>query len=177
MKKLRYIIAGLGATVVIVPLVVQAEGILDAERLSAIQERCTVLQTTLDQLQRRDLVARTNRGREYENVNKQVDALTERLRHNNIPATMLNKPLADFKAAVTSFRAAYVVYDDSMSTLIRIDCNRNTTDFAQELEKARVLRASVGVEVTKAEIALDKYRQAIVVLQTTVPAPVEGVAQ
>ncbi len=157
-----------------VPLVAHSQDILDASRLAAIQQRCTVLQTSLDQLQRRDLVARTNRGREYENVNRQISALITRLHHNNLSSTTFDVSVADFRAAVLAFRDAYVRYDDSMSALRQIDCNDRASDFAQSLEKVRVLRAGVGVEVTKGEKALGQFRKALLALQPTLPKPSGG---
>ena len=174
MKYARFIIGLALAVVVGVPFVAHADPDANAQRLSAIQQRCTVLQTTLNQLQRRDLVARTNRGREYEDMNRQIDAFSQRLRHNNISDSSLNASITNFHTYVNAFREAYARYDDSMTNLLRSDCNGHTADFSDALAVSRVLRAAVGVQVTNAENALLAYRQAVVALQAQVPAPLNG---
>jgi hypothetical protein len=174
MKYARFVIVLALAVVVGAPLVVYADPDASAQRLSAIQQRCTVLQTILNQLQRRDLVARTNRGREYEDMNRQIDAFSQRLRHNNISDASLTVSVTNFRTYVNTFREAYARYDDSMSNLLRSDCNGHTADFSDALAVSRVLRAAVGVQVTNVENALLAYRQAVVALQTQVPAPLNG---
>jgi hypothetical protein len=170
MKYVRFVALTAVALLAAVPPAVNAQTIFDAARLSAIQERCSVLQTSLDQLQRRDLVARTDHGHEYENLTRQINALSQRLRHNKLPTQTLDKPADDFKSAVAAFRQAYVSYDDSITILRQIDCQERVTDFARLLEETRVLRAKLGVEVTRGEEALKQYRKTLVELQTTLPA-------
>ncbi len=154
---------------VCVPTLVQAQATLDPQRIAAISQRCTVIQTILDQLQRRDLVARTNRGRAYEAQIKQIDALTKRMHINNVSTATLDGPASNFKANVDSFRAAYVLYDDGMTALRQIDCHKKPEDFANILEQVRVLRQATGVEVAKGEESLGMYRLALEELRTTLP--------
>jgi hypothetical protein len=142
---------------------------LDQQRLDAIRQHCTTIQTLLDQLQRRDLVARTNRGRAYEAQIKQIDALDKRLETNNIAAPELGLLSDQLKVVVDSFRAAYVAYDDNMTLLRKIDCRNNMQGFSLKLEEIRVLRQAVGVEVTRGEQALSEYRKAVVALRALVP--------
>jgi hypothetical protein len=175
MKKALFIT--LTFVLALVPTFAHALETLDPARLGVIQQRCTVLQTGLDQLQRRDLVARTNRGREYENVITQLDALAQRLHNNNIATPTLDVPENEFKNDVNAFRDAYVLYDNSMNVTKNIDCRNKPADFATALEQSRVLRAEVGAAVTKGEDALIAYRQAVVELQATLPAPLTGGTQ
>lgn len=148
----------------LVPSVAQAETLSQA-RLDAIKQRCAVIQTTLDQLQRRDLVARTNRGRAYEAQIKQIDSLATRLRNNDIVAPMLQEPTTRFKTVVEAFRLAYVSYDDRMTDIRETDCSSQPQSFAMKLEELKVLRQAVGAEVTKGEEALAQYRLGIVQLR------------
>src|ERR1700738_4165886 len=134
----------------------------DDARLKSIVQNCSSLQTTLDQLQRRDLVARTNRGRAYEAQITQIDAFAQRLRNNNISSQPLDVPANDFKNAVDTFRTAYVQYDDRMTALLQIDCRTKPDTFAASLDQARNLRDNVGAQVSRGEGSLAAYRQAIV---------------
>ncbi|HKX72438.1 MAG TPA: hypothetical protein VJM32_00295 [Candidatus Saccharimonadales bacterium] len=167
MKKRLLVLFALGLT--IVPGFAASAATLTPERVGAISQQCTVIQTILDQLQRRDLVARTNRGRAYEAQIKQIDALSQRLHANNIASTSIDAPAVNFKAVVESFRGAYVTYDDSMTTLRQIDCRNRPEDFALRLEESKVHRHALGVEVTKGEEALTRYRQAVTLLRETLP--------
>lgn len=142
---------------------------LSPGRVSAISQQCAVIQTILDQLQRRDLVARTNRGRAYEAQIKQIDALSQRLRANNLSSELVDAPATTFKAVVESFRAAYVTYDDSMTVLRQIDCRVKPQEFALKLEEIKVFRHALGIEVTKGEDALGQYRAAVLSLRETLP--------
>jgi hypothetical protein len=149
----------------ILPAFAQAADILDPGRLAIIQQQCTVLQTALDQLQRRDLVARTNRGREYESIITQLTAFSQRLRNNNKPSADLDKILNDFKTTVDNFRSGYIQYDNSMNALSEVDCRNHPADFAVDLQQTSILRQQVGAEVVRGEQHLASYRQAIVDLQ------------
>jgi hypothetical protein len=144
---------------------------LDQPRLDAIRQHCTAIQTILDQLQRRDLVARTNRGRAYEAQIKQIDAFAQRLKVNNVAAPALVSSANRFKETVETFRVAYIAYDDNMTLLRNIDCRTNMQEFALKLEEIRVLRQAVGVEVTKGEQALGEYRLATTALRMALPDP------
>lgn len=148
-----------------------AFALTDDARSKSIVQNCSSVQTALDQLQRRDLVARTNRGRAYEAQITQIDAFAQRLRNNNISSQPLDGPANDFKNAVDTFRTAYVQYDDRMTALLQIDCRTKPDDFATALDQVRMLRDNVGAQVSRGEDSLVAYRQAIVTLQTTLPEP------
>jgi hypothetical protein len=162
MKKRLFIL--LAIPLVFLPAPAHADT-LNQARLDAIRQRCAVIQTTLDQLQRRDLVARTNRGRAYEAQIKQIDSLATRLRNNDIAAPMLEQPTARLKVVVESFRVAYVAYDDRMTDLRETDCRNQSQVFALKLEELKVMRQVVGVEVTKGEEALAQYRLGLLQLR------------
>lgn len=173
MKYVRFISLLFAACLLLVaPMATQAQTILDAARLSVIQQRCAVLQTSLDQLRRRDLVARTDHGHEYENIIRQINAFATRLDNNDIPSSAINTPANDFKEAVSDFRQVYIRYDDSITALRQTDCQTRTADFARLLEETRVLRAELGAEVTNSEEALLQYRQAMLALRSTLPVEV-----
>lgn len=166
----KQLLFGAMIALVLMPVgLAHAENILDANRLSMISQRCTVIQTILDQLQRRDLVARTNRGRSYEAQVKQIDAFIQRMHANNLATDTLDGPATSFKASVDEFRNAYVQYDDHITILRQIDCRSKPADFAIMLEQVRVLRQEVGATVTKGENNLAAFRQAMETLQPTLP--------
>lgn len=166
----KYLIAVFFACLVLVPVATHAaQTTLDPARLDAIRHNCTVIQTILDQLQRRDLVTRTNRGRAYEAQIKQIDALQQRMVTNHITTTAIEPHIAQFKTGVETFRSAYVAYDDRMKAIRLIDCRDKPDVFATTLEEIRNLRRQLGAEVVKTENALAQYRQSLVDVRATLP--------
>jgi hypothetical protein len=164
-KSSIFAIAVFGLSVILPVFAVRAADTLDPARLSLIQDHCTVLQTSLDQLQRRDLVARTNRGREYETVIAQLSAFSQRLRNNSKSSQALDETLNKFRTTVDAFRSNYVEYDNNMNALRQIDCRNRVTDFAVSLQRTAIMRAQVGAEVTKGEGQLAEARRIIAELQ------------
>lgn len=175
MKKRLFI--GLTIALACAPGFVYAQSSLDTAKLNMISQSCSGIQTTLDQLQRRDLVTRTNLGRAYEDQITQIDSFTQRLHANNISSQTLDGPIAEFKNDVNSFRAAYVQYDDRMTTLRQIDCRNQPNDFANSLDQTRISRQNLSDTVANGDASLVAYRQALVGLRETVPEPLGGGAQ
>jgi hypothetical protein len=165
-KSSLFVITIFGLSLVLPVFAAHALDTLDPERLSLIREHCTVLQTSLDQLQRRDLVARTNRGREYESVIAQLGAFSQRLRNNSKSSQSLDETLGKIKTTVDSFRSNYVEYDNNMNILRQIDCRNQAADFAVALQRTGIMRAQVGAEVTKGDGHLAEARRIIVELQS-----------
>lgn len=136
-----------------------------AQRLTRIRDNCQALHEVIDLQRRRDLVARTNRGREYENLNKQIDAFGQRLRNNRIDSQRFDRLFDEFQQASTEFRGVYTRYDNSLQAMLQTDCQKDSQKFSQFLSDARVLRAQTSTAVVQADMVLAQYRQAMVDMQ------------
>jgi hypothetical protein len=158
----------LALTAVVVPVAVQAQDPVAARHL-AIAERCQSLHLLLDELQRRDLVSRTNLGREYESVSRLFNAFNQRVKNNNLSAQPFEQLSADFNAATTKFRAAYVQYDDALVALQQIDCKEKPADFDAQLTRTRELRDATEGAATHAHAISGQYRTQMVQLQVELP--------
>ena len=143
-------------------------------RQQLIVGRCQALDTLLDQLQRRDLVSRTNLGREHENIARQLGAFNQRLRNNNHNAGPYEQLLGDLNRATTQFREAYVRYDDSMNSLRQIDCRTAPGDFELKLAETRALRDTTEGAITHAAAIVGQYRDTVMQLQVGLPEPAEA---
>jgi uncharacterized DUF497 family protein len=166
----KYLVAVFLASLVFVPVVAYAAQTTPSpSRLETIRHNCTVIQTILDQLQRRDLVTRTNRGRAYEAQIKQIDALQQRMVTNHIVTSAVEPRIAQFKTNVETFREAYVAYDDRMKAIRLIDCREKPDIFATALDDIRKLREQLGAEVIKTENTLAQYRQTLIDVRATLP--------
>jgi hypothetical protein len=162
----------LALVVTAVPLAAQAQD-ATAARYQTISDRCQSLHLLLDELQRRDLVSRTNLGREYESVARLFTAFNQRVKNNNLSAQPFEQLAADFTAATSQFRSAYVQYDDSLIELQQIDCKDKPADFDAQLARTRELRDATEGAATHANAISGQYRTQMVQLQAELP-PARG---
>lgn len=154
---------------VVVPVSVRAQD-ATAARYQAISDRCQTLHLLLDELQRRDLVSRTNLGREYESVARLFSAFNQRVKNNNQNAQQFEQLTSDFNSASAQFRSAYVQYDDGLIALQQIDCKDKPADFDAQLAKTRELRDITEGAATHANAIAGQYRTQMVQLQAELPA-------
>lgn len=168
MKSFRNITCILLA-ILIVPVAAYAQDPV-AVRYQTISDRCQSLQQLLDELQRRDLVSRTNLGREYENVARLLSAFNQRVKSNNLNAQPFEQLTADFNSATSQFRSAYVEYDDSLIALRQIDCKQKPAEFDAQLTRTRELRDMTEGTATHANAISGQYRTLMVQLQAELPA-------
>ena|SRR5687767_1940443 len=130
-----------------------------------ITERCSLIKQTLDKQRRRDLVSRINRGREYQNLIDQQQALTDRIRNNGMDHVAFEQKLADLKNAFDAFRNSYTLYDDAFSDLLKVDCKKDSSDFLTQLINVRLLRQEVGTKTVQIADILRVQRELIVNLR------------
>lgn len=152
------------------PLAALAESVA-ATRTELITQQCKQLHSLIDQQQRRDLVSRTNLGREYESVDKQIDAFAQRVHNNNISSTAYQQLVTQFRDATSQFRDAYVKYDDNVNKLQAINCQDRPADFDLQLTATRGFRDTVEGSVSHAAALLGQYRDMVVELPSQLPVP------
>lgn len=130
-----------------------------SDYLDLVKTRCDATKQLVDQQRRSDLVARINKGRAYQIIIDQQSAFSLRLRNNKVSADTFDHEQAALQEGVNSFRTAYDRYDDSMASLLNIDCKSKPQDFAQQLVVARSLRQIIGNVVADTDTELARYRQ------------------
>lgn len=133
-------------------------------RDALIKERCTSIKAYITQAQKVDLVDRTNRGRVYESMLRQVDAFTKRVKNNKLSSEQTDRFYTELQNSINGFRSTFQRYDESLTELSHSDCSNNTAQFVGRLERARDLRQEVGREVDKIDDATARYRLAVVEL-------------
>ena len=159
-------LVGLG--ILFVPPVAVAQDTA-ALRMQAIRENCQSIRLLLDTLQRRDLVSRTNLGREYESMGRLFSAFKQRVQNNNLDAAAFTQLATQFTTATNNFRSAYVRYDDSLIRLQQINCQDSPGDFDVQLASVREQRdATEGLSRQAAAIA-GQYRDRMADLQLSLP--------
>lgn len=167
--KLRQIITGiLIVALLAIPSAALAQDPI-AVRYQTISDRCQSLQLLLQELQRRDLVSRTNLGREYESIARLLSAFNQRVKNNNLSPQSLERLTVDFNNAASQFRSAYVQYDDGLIALQQIDCKQKPADFDAQLTRARELRDATEGAATYANAIAGQYRTLMVQIQSELP--------
>lgn len=139
-------------------------------RQQLLSDKCQSIRSLLDQLQRRDLVSRTNLGREHESISRQMGAFNQRLRQHHLDAVPYEQLLTELTRATTQFREAYVRYDDQMNALRQINCRTDPAGFELKLAEVRALRDVTEGAITHATALVGQYRDTLAQLTPQLPA-------
>lgn len=131
------------------------------EQLVQVRSRCSEIKTTLRQLHANDAVVRVNRGKLYERLSSKLMApLNSRIALNKLNGQDLVSVTSEYEQHLIAFRAAYREYEESLSSLININCLTQPARFYTMLEDVRSKRELVyeGVNVLERDIV--NYRAA-----------------
>lgn len=169
------LIAGLFAVVLCAAPYAAMAQTTAAQRYQLISSHCQELHSLIDQLQRRDLVSRTNLGREYESIDNQLTAFNTRLHNNNLDNQPFVQLLGQFNDAANQFRDAYVHYDDGLNALENINCQKDPVGFDTQLVQTRQLRDETEGAASRALAITGQYRDLTASLQETLPSSKKSV--
>ncbi len=148
--------------------VVRAETDVSSDMLDMIRSRCSNSQFALQEIQKRDAVSRINRGRDYDQMLRQISAFNSRFTYNKINTPDLIDLTTQLQGAVDTFRSNYDHYDTDLSDALRVDCKQKPADYYAVIVKARDDRNAVGDQVTKIVDLMNQYRGAIAKYRETV---------
>lgn len=162
----RLLIIGLVATVFlsIIGLTpkVEAQAILSDDQLQRISTNCQSIKNTLNQLHATDALLRVNRGQIYEAMGaKLMNNFNIRLSSNNLDNQGLLVVTSAYQSALTTFRSDYQSYERQLSAAIRIDCEKQPSEFHFAIEDARDKRDKVHTDVVRLHQYIDDYRSAV----------------
>lgn len=126
------------------------------EKIEKVKTHCTQNQASLNRLHQTDAFLRTNRGELYRTIaDKLMVPLNRRLASNQLDAGSLLTITADYNNEYRTFFDAYIQYDNAMSKLLKIDCNKEPVSFYNGLVDAREKR----IELSKSNKAIQGYIQ------------------
>ena len=161
----RLLIVGLAAAVFlsIVGLTkVEAQTILTDEQLQRISTNCQSIKNSLNQLHASDALLRVNRGQIYESmVTKLMNNFNARLANNSLDNKGLLVVTGGYQSALTTFRTDYQAYERQLSAAIRIDCEKQPSEFHFAVEDARDKRKKVHTDVLRLHQYIDDYRASV----------------
>lgn len=150
----------LGYTATISVALAQSAPMTDAQ-ITQIKTSCLSVKDTLAQLHANDALLRVNRGQMYESMaTKLMTRFNNRVDSNHLNSKYLVAVTQDYRAALTIFRTDYQIYEESLSSALKIDCTKEPVSFYDAVADARTKRAQVHSDVIKLHQYIDQYKTA-----------------
>lgn len=155
--------AGAGVLVLLVfAQVSRAEAPLMSEtHIERIRSNCTEAKATLSQLHASDGLLRVNRGQLYESISTKLMAtFNSRVSLNRLDATQLVTIATAYEREFSAFRADYILYEQQMSDILKIDCTKQPVAFYDAVAQARVKRMDVRRHIVALTNHINDYKAA-----------------
>lgn len=128
--------------------------------IQRIVSSCVQANRALTQLHASDALLRVNRGQLYDLISTRLMArLNSRLSLNRLDGSKLVSVAAAFDTSLNAFRLRYQVYEEQLSSTIKIDCTKQPVAFYDAVGKARELRSSVHDAVLDLSRYTNEYGQ------------------
>ena len=143
----------------------QASVSLPDDKLETIRTRCSNSQFALQQIEKRDAVSRINRGRDYDQMLRQISAFNSRFAYNKINMPDLVQISSDLQAAINEFRASYDTYDNDIASALKVNCKEDPSQYYGYIVQARTDRATIGDKVKTINGLIEKYRDVVTAYQ------------
>jgi len=160
MKSLAIVVAVV-AFFAIVPVQAQSQTMTD-EHVERIKSNCPVALATLGRIHANDLPQFINSNQTYFSVgDKMMARLNSRLSLNSYDASQLVKTASEFNEALRTFRDIYKTYDNTMSELVHLNCQRTPVTFYDQVANARQQRGEVHETVVRLESLIKQYREQV----------------
>lgn len=126
-----------------------------------IVRNCTAAKASLERLHRTDALLRVNRGQLYESISTKLMArFNGRVALNRLDGSALVTITTTFEKALQSFRQNYQIYDEALSSALRIDCNTKPEAFYYATLEARDKRTKVNQAVQVLHSSIRDYQRA-----------------
>lgn len=133
-----------------------------------LQASCSTVQPTLRRIHTSDSLMRVNIGQYYNGISVKLMArLNSRLALNRLDSTKFIEITNQFEGERTAFAKAYSDYEVNLSTLLKIDCQDEPTEFYAELLKTRDARHKLSKTVQDMNDSVSEYRKAVEDLKQT----------
>lgn len=134
------------ATVVFNASRTSAVPVVTDRQIAAVKSRCTEIQAYLNRLEQSDKLLRHNIGNTFLTVSdKLMTPLNQRIASNQLDGSKLVSITATYTKAYNGspendFYNAYLDYENSLVTTMRIDCTKQPTTFLDALDEAHQKR-------------------------------------
>lgn len=139
-----------------------AQTILTEEQLQRISANCLSIKNTLNQLHATDALLRVNRGQIYDAMGtKLMNNFNSRLTSNGKDAKGLQAVTSGYQTALDTFRSDYREYESKLSIAIKVDCDKQPSEFHAAIEDARTKRTKLHTDVLRLHQYIDDYRSGV----------------
>jgi len=146
---------------------VEAAATITPEKIARIRARCIENQATLNRLHQTDAFLRNDRGNLYRTISdKLMVPLNRRLAANRLDGGPLLTITSDYNAQYRKFYSAYIEYDNALSKVLEIDCDREPVAFYNALLDAREKREALSVINLAIKDLIRQYGTAFTDLKT-----------
>lgn len=132
---------------------------LTPDQQQHIKDNCSLIKSTLNQLQVTDALLRVNRGQFYESMSSKLMApFNTRLSNNSIDNTNFVAITNSYNNTLNSFRTDYQAYEQQLSNTLAVDCTTQPVNFNTALLSSRALRNKVHDDVTNLNQGIANYQ-------------------
>lgn len=145
----------------VTPTSAQNAPLTDGEK-ALVRKNCQNVKTTLDRLHASDALLRVNRGQVYETMSTRLmEPFNSRLGNNRLDNKAMVTVAGSYRSTLDKFRSDYRIYEEKLSSTIKIDCQVNPEGFHFSLESAREARKKVHQSVIRLHRLVDDYRLSV----------------
>lgn len=154
------------AVLSVVPVFAQESAPMTDDHIARIKSNCQGALSTLARIHANDAPVYINNNQTYFSISdKMMARLNSRLTLNRFDASDMVKTASDFNDALDRFRSAYKSYDDTMSDVLRMDCQKQPVSFYDKVGEARNERQKVNDAITDLKNLIDQYRNDVKTFQ------------
>lgn len=134
--------------------------VITEEHIMRIKENCVDAQSNLSQLHKNDSGLRVNRGQVYESMSTKLMApFNSRIAFNQLDGMNLVSTAAAYKQQLDAFRKTYISYEQTLSSVLRMDCVDEPVAFYDQVAAARKLRLATNDRAKQLHSTIQKYGQ------------------
>lgn len=146
----------------VAPAFAQSADSLSDAQITRIKSNCRQALATLGQLHMQDAAIYINRNQTYFSISDKLMArLNGRLALNRYDASDLVSIANDYNIALGNFRSLHNDYDDAISSVLKIDCTRQPTNFYNSVVAAQAKRQKVHDAVVRLKQLIGSYDQGV----------------
>ncbi len=146
----------------------------DSSLYNLVTMDCLAVKFKLNDIHRRDKLARVTLGEGYNNVSTNLmGRLNSRIVENKLDGGDLIKVAAEFEKSLLKFRSDYTQYDDALLNLLKSDCQSQTQTYYVNLQNTKELRAVVYEDVAALDKLMQQYYDVFADFKATVLADEE----
>lgn len=127
--------------------------------IERIRANCVDAQSVLRRLHASDGLLRVNRGQLYELMSTKLMApMNGRIAFNKLDSMGLVATTADYERQLGTFRLKYKEYEESMSSILEMDCTNQPVAFYDKVNETREKREKVHEATSVLHATIASYR-------------------